>query len=61
MGQSATSDRYTVHKVNDHPWGGTRWAIWDNELETWADSLGRYLTKLAADAAASKASGGVDA
>jgi hypothetical protein len=49
------SVRYTVHTVHDPGWGGTKWAIWDNEMHTWADNLGRYLAFDAADAAATTA------
>ena len=43
--------RYTVHRIENQPWGGEQWGIWDHELETWADSLGRFLSEDAARSA----------
>ncbi len=36
--------RYTAERVDNHAWGGVQWAIWDHELDTWADDLGRWLS-----------------
>jgi hypothetical protein len=53
--QPSHQDRYLVKRVANAPWGGTQWAIWDTVEETWADDLGRFLSRHAAQRAASRA------
>ena len=48
------SPRYAVKRVDNRQWGGIQWAIWDRELQTWADDIGRFLTEDAASRALAK-------
>jgi hypothetical protein len=49
------ASRYLVERIENYPWGGVEWAIWDNERSTWADDLGRYLSREGAERAVAAA------